>query len=91
MTVPNRCRDGHDIEIAVRNAVGTGRIRQMPCLSQFFARTFECRVGTALEFGHALFTDIETDGRVLLAKFHGQRQADITKTNDADAEFTDIE
>ena len=86
----DRCRHGHDIEVAVGEIFGVGGKTELVGRSQFFIRDLERRVGASLQFRHTRCFDIKADDRVFAAELHRQRQADIAKADHADADFVDI-
>jgi hypothetical protein len=57
---------------------------------QFLARALKRRVDAASQFSNATFIDIETDRRILFPELDGERETDIAKTDDADAQVIQI-
>ena len=84
LVLVDRRRHGDDIDVAVGEIGEIGGVMQPRRLAQFFVADFERRVMAGFERGDARGVDVETNDLAMLAKFHGQRQADVAEADDGE-------
>src|SRR5882724_6703480 len=79
----DRSRNRHDVEIARGNVFDSTCVRQLLRSLEFGRISLQGAVPPGFKFGDARLLDVEADGLVMLAEFHGERQAHVAETDDA--------
>ena len=72
------CRHGHDKYRAVRQVLGRCGKGQLVGFLQFIRRGLQRAVVPGLQFGDALFIDVEADDSTFFAELDCKREADVT-------------
>lgn len=82
---------GDDEDVAVAQLLDVVTVVQVAGLSQLCCGHLAGNIDMAAQLVDAAFFEVKAGGRPFLAEFHGQGQADIPKTDDADAGGVQIE
>ena len=82
LVLVHRGGDGDDEDPAGAQGLGVAGDGQVPGGGQFFGCGLAGAITAGLKLGDALGLDVEADHRAVLAKFHGQGQADVAEADD---------
>jgi len=74
----NRCGHGDDEDLASLDAIELMGVAQLTGGFELIGRALQRVVFARLQLGNALGVDVEAHHRAVLAKFNGQRKANVT-------------